>query len=92
MTASEEGAAALDTIGWVNFKNSNNDVAAATLEESLALGGPSVTVNLHLGQVYLAQGRTTEARSVLNQGLELARQGGNADEVRRYEELQKKLP
>ena len=92
MTASEEGAAALDTIGWVNFKNSNNDVAAATLEESLALGGPSVTVNLHLGQVYLAQGRTTEARSVLNKGLELARQGGNADEVRRYEELQKKLP
>ncbi len=92
MTATEEGASALDTIGWVYFKNSNNDLAAATLEESLALGGPGATVNLHLGQVYLAQGRTTEARSLLNQGLELARSSGNADEVRRYEELLKKLP
>jgi tetratricopeptide (TPR) repeat protein len=91
MRADEQGASALDTIGWVYFKNGKHDLAAAALEEALGLSAPSATVNLHLGSVYQAQGRMAEARAVLTQGLDLARQAGQPDDARQIEEVLNKL-
>jgi tetratricopeptide (TPR) repeat protein len=93
MRADQQGAAALDTIGWVYFKNGKHDLAAAALEEAIGLSGPSAAMNEHLGEVYQAQGRTAEARAVLTQGLDLARPAGpaQADLARQIEEQLNKL-
>jgi tetratricopeptide (TPR) repeat protein len=82
----ENMATMLDTVGWVYFHNNMLDLAAAALEEALSAGGPNAAVCLHLGLVYQKANRMGDARTVLNQGLELARQAGDADMVRKFED------
>jgi Flp pilus assembly protein TadD len=92
ITADESTASALDTIGWVYFNNNENDLALAALEEALSLGGPTPMACLHLGAVYQKLNRLPDARATFRQGLELARQAGNPDEIRQLEDALKKLP
>ncbi len=87
----ENTSTMLDTIGWVYFHNNELDLAVSALEEALSVGGPSPAICLHLAQVYQKLNRIADARSVLNQGLELARQSGSAEDVRQLEEALAKL-
>ena len=77
---------ALDTVGWVYFKNDQLALAAAALEEGLSLNPENLALPLHLGQVYQQQGRLAEARTMLNRGLDMARARGDADYQRQFEE------
>jgi tetratricopeptide (TPR) repeat protein len=81
----------LDTIGWVHFHVNELDLAVSALEEALSVGGPSPAICLHLAQVYQKLNRIADARSVLSQGLELARQSSSAEDVRQLEEALAKL-
>lgn len=96
VTSDPSAAVVLDTIGWVHFKNDELDLAAAALEQALALESAGIpAVYLHLGQVYAAQRRTADARRVLTRGLELV--AGRDDEdaralARNFEEQLGTLP
>jgi len=93
ITGGGEGAAnMLDTIGWVYFKNNEPELAVAALEEALSLGSPTSTLCLHLGQVYQKLGRNVEARTMFTQGLALARQSGNQEEIQQLEEGLSRIP
>ena len=81
----------LDTIGWVYFRNGELDLAAAALEEATSADGASAAMFLHLAEVYAKLNRTVDARNALNQGLDKARQDGDAEQVRQLEEALNKL-
>lgn len=81
----------LDTVGWVYFKNGELELAAAALEEALALDQDLLAGYLHLGQVYAAQGRTADARSMLTHGLELTQADGSASAAALAKEMEAEL-
>ena len=58
----------LDSLGWVLYRKGDLVGAEAHLRQALALL-PDAEVYAHLAEVLHAQGRTTEAREVLREGL-----------------------
>ncbi len=86
LVVSENVGTMLDTVGWVHFHNNELDLAVSALEEAFSASGSDTAVCLHLGQVYRKLNRIADARSVLTQGLELARLSGNAESVRQFED------
>jgi tetratricopeptide (TPR) repeat protein len=88
---SENAGVMLDTIGWVYYHNNEFDLAAAALEEARIAGGAGLAVELHLGQVYLKQNRTADARAILNEGLDKARQAGEQNRVQEFEDVIRKM-
>ena len=61
----------LDTLGWVLFKLRRFDEAADAIEQAVAADDRFALLYEHLGDVYAAQGRTTEARTAWQRALDL---------------------
>ena len=65
-----------DTLGWIEYRRGNHDLALPALEAAAAGLPDDPSVQLHLGLTYAALKRDDEARPYLERGLELA---GDAD-------------
>jgi len=79
-------AQVLDTLGWAQFKADQLSAARDTLERSIELQ-PLPHNHLHLGRVHMAMNSVGQARTLLNQAIELAdRQNvpAVADQARRW--------
>ena len=61
----------LDTLGWVYFKLGRLAEAAEAIEQAVAADDSFALIYEHLGDVYDAQNRTTDARDVWARSLEL---------------------
>jgi tetratricopeptide (TPR) repeat protein len=59
-----------DTLAWALFKAGQLDEAAAEAEAALALGTKDPRLAYHAGMIAAAQGRTDQARSLLERALE----------------------
>ncbi|MCB9386137.1 MAG: tetratricopeptide repeat protein [Bryobacterales bacterium] len=68
---SEENAASLDTLGWVQLKLGHLEDAAATFDKVLAKSPKSVIYKVHFAEVRLAQGEKAKARALLDEALAL---------------------
>lgn len=66
-----ENISYLDTYGWIHYKLGNYNLALENLEKALELGEPSAEVLEHLGDVYMALDRQSEALSTYRRSLEL---------------------
>ncbi len=80
-----DAADALDTIGWVYFKNDRLEPAAARLAEAIAADPDNAAIYEHLGQVLQKLGRNADAREKFDQGLRRARAKGDTETARRLE-------
>lgn len=61
-------ASIIDSMGWVEYKRGNNDVASQLLKRAFA-DFPDPEVAAHLGEVLWAQGHKDEARDIWNRAL-----------------------
>lgn len=62
---------AYDTLAWTLFKNGQLTAAAEALELSLAQGTPDALLYYHAGMIYAGQGRTAEAKVMLQNALSI---------------------
>lgn len=62
----------LDSLGWANFKLGKFAEAELYLKEALRQDASSATINEHLGDVYLAQSRSDQAKAYWQRALKLA--------------------
>ena len=60
----------LDSLGWVKFKQGDNEQAVTYLKQAYDIE-PQAEIAAHLGEVLWAMGRTDEARDVWRKGSEL---------------------
>jgi tetratricopeptide (TPR) repeat protein len=91
VAGAESAPTLLDTIGWVYYQKGLYDMAVGALEEGYRLAPDMLGIRLHLGQAYHKAGRTSDARSVLSGGLELARSQEDAEMIDEFEEALKQL-
>src|SRR3546814_187625 len=63
-----DDAAIIDSMGWVEYKRGNKDVASQLLKRAFA-DFPDPEVAAHLGEVLWAQGHKDEARDIWNHAL-----------------------
>ena len=64
-----------DTLGWILYQRGNIDEAIAQLEPAAEALPEEASVAIHLGLAYAGAGRTEEARTELQRGLDLAGNG-----------------
>ncbi len=55
----------VDTVGWVNYRLGNNEVAVEYLEQAVAGNGQIPVLRYHLGMAYLAAGNEYRAQEEL---------------------------
>ena len=58
----------LDSLGWVNYRQGQLDIAESLLRQALE-GFPDAEVAAHLGEVLWANGKQREARKVWAEAL-----------------------
>src|SRR3546814_19809218 len=63
-----DDASIIDSMGWVEYKRGNKDVASQLLKRAFA-DFPDPEVAAHLGEVLWAQGHKDEARDIWNHAL-----------------------
>ena len=71
-----------DSLGWAMFRQGDLPGALRTLERAAELESRSATVNDHLGDVYWASGRRTEARFQWGRALDLDPEPAEAERIR----------
>lgn len=81
----------LDTVGWVYYHNAEYEMALATLEEALSLGGANPALCLHLGHVYQKLNRNVDARTILARGRDLALQDDDQERLQQIDDVLKQL-
>jgi Tfp pilus assembly protein PilF len=59
----------MDTVGWVQYKSGELDLAMATFERALAKQPDSGIINYHLGQLLFEKDRKHEAREKLEKAI-----------------------
>jgi tetratricopeptide (TPR) repeat protein len=59
----------IDTVGWIQYKSGELDLALATLERALAKQPDSGVINYHVGQLFFEKDRLAEAREKLEKAL-----------------------
>jgi tetratricopeptide (TPR) repeat protein len=79
-------AAALDTVGWVYFKNGDSQQALPVFLEAARIDPTHLAVHYHLGLLYADRGRSTEAEREFRRVLDLAQEQQNADYVGKAQE------
>ena len=59
----------LDSLGWAYYKLKQLDLAASNLEKAAELISGDPTIQEHLGQVYMEQGKAREAQAAWEKAL-----------------------
>ncbi len=86
ITASESAATVLDTVAWVYFKNNDVEAAAAAIDEAAALGDLTPTVAEHLAEIFRASNRLADARAYLRKAIDQARERGDTEAAKAFEQ------
>jgi tetratricopeptide (TPR) repeat protein len=68
-----DNPAFLDTVGWVNYRLGNNDVAVEYLEQAVAGAVQVPVLHYHLGMAYLAAGNKIRAQEELETAVSTAK-------------------
>lgn len=71
----------IDSLGWVQYRLGYYHDAVVQMERAVELMATDPIVNDHLGDVYWAVGRKTEARFQWRRALSFAAQGAGAEDV-----------
>ena len=71
----------IDSLGWVQYRLGYYHDAVVQMERAVELMATDPIVNDHLGDVYWAVGRKTEARFQWRRALSFASQGAGAEDV-----------
>jgi Flp pilus assembly protein TadD len=71
----------IDSLGWVQYRLGYYHDAVVQIERAVELMATDPIVNDHLGDVYWAVGRKTEARFQWRRALSFASQGAGAEDV-----------
>jgi len=81
-----ENAQILDTLGWIQFKLGDIELARATLEHSIA-ATPLSASHLHLAQVLIKQGKKVQASRHLKTAADLAEQNNETEILQEAKDL-----
>ncbi len=83
LKSNPKSGAIMDSLGWGYYKLGDYDQALGFIEQAVQLDPSDAEVNEHLGDVYKAMGRSTEAGYEWNRVLSLKITDKQAAEVRR---------
>ena len=84
-------AAALDTVGWVYFRNGLVDQALPVFLEAVRIDPNRLAVRHHLGHVYADNGRKADAEREFRRVLALAREQQDAEYIQKAEQALERL-
>jgi len=71
LTIAPKNAAYLDTYGWIHFKLGHIEQAINYINNSVEIENSNAIVLEHLGDVFLASGKSTEAREYYRKAFEI---------------------
>lgn len=75
--------AVADTLGWINYKKGDYQLALSLIKESAAKISQHPEIQYHLGKVHAALNETAEAKAAFEKALELGLEGDKADDTRK---------
>ena len=72
-----------DTLGWINFKKGDYELALGLIKESAAKISQHPEIQYHLGKAHAALNEDASAKAAFSRALELGLEGEKADEAKK---------
>ena len=72
-----------DTLGWINFKRGDYELALSMIKESVAKISQHPEIQYHLGKAHAALNEDASAKAAFSRALELGLEGEKADEAKK---------
>ncbi|MBT7865810.1 MAG: tetratricopeptide repeat protein [Opitutales bacterium] len=72
-----------DTLGWINFKKSDYQLALSLIKESASKISQHPEIQYHLAKAHAALNNVAEAKAAFSKALELGLEGKKADEAKK---------
>ena len=72
-----------DTLGWINFKKGDYELALTLIKESVAKISQHPEIQYHLGKTHAALDNDTDAKAAFSKALEFGLEGEKADEAKK---------
>ena len=72
-----------DTLGWINFKKGDYQLALSLIKESAAKISQHPEIQYHLAKAHAALNNEADAKATFSKALELGLEGEKADEAKK---------
>jgi len=72
-----------DTLGWINFKRGDYELALSLIKESVSKISQHPEIQYHLGKAHAALNEDASAKAAFSRALELGLEGEKADEAKK---------